>query len=107
MERKEAQSFAERVYAAVRKIPKGKVASYGLVALLSGNPKAARAVGWALHRNPDPNYTPCYRVVTVAGRTSKAFAFGGEDMQRTMLEADGIEFDSEGCVLPQYFWNGQ
>ena len=106
-ERKKVESFAERVYAAVRKIPQGKVASYGAVALLAGNPRAARAVGWALHHNPDPNYTPCYRVVTAAGRTSKAFAFGGEDMQRAMLQADGVEFDENGCVLPAYFWSGQ
>lgn len=101
------ESFAERVYAAVRRIPKGKVASYGAVALMAGNHRAARAVGGALHRNPDPSYTPCYRVVTAGGRTSKAFAFGGEDIQRAMLQADGVEFDENGCVLPEYFWNGR
>lgn len=100
-------SFSERVYAAVRRIPKGSVASYGMIAALAGNPRAARAVGWALHRNPDPEATPCYRVVTCAGRTSRAFAFGGEDVQRQLLLGDGVAFDQDGHVCPEYFWNGQ
>lgn len=100
-------SFAERVYAAVRRIPKGSVASYGVIALLAGNPRAARAVGWALHRNPDPQNTPCYRVVTSAGKTSRAFAFGGEDVQRQLLLGDGVAFDEEGCVCAEYFWDGR
>ncbi|MDE7395217.1 MAG: MGMT family protein [Clostridiales bacterium] len=101
------QSFAERVYAAVRRIPSGRVASYGMIALLAGNPRASRAVGWALHRNPDPQGTPCYRVVTCAGKTSRAFAFGGEDVQRQLLLSDGVAFDEAGQVLPDCFWNGQ
>ena len=75
-----ANSF-ERIYAVVKKIPRGTVASYGQVALLAGNPRWARVVGYALHANPDPEGIPCYRVVTKDGRTSPAFAFGGADIQ--------------------------
>lgn len=55
-------------------------------------------VGYALHANPDPEGIPCYRVVTKDGRTSPAFAFGGADIQRALLEADGIEFTEDGRV---------
>ena len=78
----------EQIYAVVRQIPRGKVASYGQVARLAGNPRWARVVGYALHVNPDPEGIPCYRVVTRDGRTSSAFAFGGSDMQRALLEAE-------------------
>ena len=66
-----ANSF-DRIYAVVKKIPRGTVASYGQVALLAGNPRWARVVGYALHVNPDPEGIPCYRVVTKDGRTSPA-----------------------------------
>ena len=93
-----ANSF-ERIYAVVKKIPRGTVASYGQVALLAGNPRWARVVGYALHVNPDPEGIPCYRVVTKDGRTSPAFAFGGADIQRALLEADGIEFLPDGTFV--------
>ena len=101
-----ANSF-ERIYAVVKKIPRGTVASYGQVALLAGNPRWARVVGYALHANPDPEGIPCYRVVTKDGRTSPAFAFGGADIQRALLEADGIEFTEYGRVdMAKYGWTG-
>jgi methylated-DNA-protein-cysteine methyltransferase-like protein len=101
-----ANSF-ERIYAVVKKIPRGTVASYGQVALLAGNPRWARVVGYALHANPDPEGIPCYRVVTKDGRTSPAFAFGGADIQRALLEADGIEFTEDGRVdMAKYGWTG-
>ena len=68
----------EKIYEQVRKIPRGKVATYGQIAMLAGNPRWARAVGYALHANPDPEGIPCYRVVNRFGRTAPAFAFGGE-----------------------------
>ncbi len=104
--RKEDGFFA-RVYAAVQRIPQGKVASYGLIAALAGNPRAARAVGYALHRNPDPERIPCFRVVTCDGKTSKAFAFGGEDVQRALLTREGVRFSAEGAVPPCFFWDGR
>ena len=80
------------IYDVVKQIPKGKVASYGQVAALAGNPRWARVVGYALHVNPDPEGIPCYRVVTKDGRISDAFAFGGGIEQIALLNAYGIEF---------------
>lgn len=95
----------ERIYAVVRKIPKGRVASYGQVAAMAGNPRWARVVGYALHVNPEPNEIPCYRVVTKDGGLSAAFAFGGINQQRLLLERDGVEFDANGKVLMEkYRW---
>ena len=98
----------DRIYAVVRRIPRGRVATYGQVALLAGNPRWARVVGSALHVNPDPEGIPCYRVVNREGRTSPAFAFGGEDMQRLLLEEDGVQFDAQGHVdLSRFLWDGE
>lgn len=88
----------ERIYAVVQQIPRGKVATYGQIARLAGNSRWSRVVGYALHANPDPDGIPCYRVVDRNGCTSKAFAFGGEDRQRALLEADGIPFLPDGRV---------
>ena len=97
----------ERIYAVVRRIPRGCVATYGTVAMLAGNPRWARVVGYALHANPDPEGIPCYRVVNREGRTAPAFAFGGEDVQRRLLEADGVPFLPNGNVdLAECAWCG-
>ncbi len=93
----------EQIYAVVSRIPRGKVASYGQVAKLVGNPRLSRVVGYALHVNNDPEHIPCYRVVNRFGEVSSAFAFGGENVQREMLLADGVEFDSDGRVKKEYF----
>ncbi len=95
----------ERIYEVVKSIPKGKVATYGLVALLAGNPRLARVVGYALHVNPQPGVIPCHRVVTKNGEVSKAFAFGGENMQRTLLAEEGVEFLEDGRVdMSRFLW---
>lgn len=97
-----------RIYAVVRRIPRGRVATYGQVALLAGNPRWARVVGYALHVNPDPQGIPCYRVVNRLGGTSSAFAFGGEDQQRRLLEGDGVAFTADGRVdLSRFLWDGK
>lgn len=97
-------SPSKRIYEAVKKIPRGRVATYGRVAALAGDKKMARAVGNALHHNPDPEHIPCYRVVNAKGELSGAFAFGGADEQARLLEADGIEVVN-GCVdLEKYGW---
>lgn len=89
-------------------IPKGKVASYGQVAMMAGNPRWSRVVGYALHVNPDPDDIPCYRVVTKNGELSKAFAFGGINRQCELLEADGVEFDDDGKVrMSEFAWLGK
>lgn len=88
----------EKIYEQVKKIPRGKVASYGQIALLAGNPRWSRVVGYALHVNPDPDSIPCHRVVTKDGKLSPAFAFGGENMQRQFLLNEGVVFIDENTV---------
>ena len=84
-------SPSKRIYEAVKKIPRGRVATYGQIAELAGDKKMARAVGNALHHNPDPDTIPCYRVVNAKGELSGAFAFGGIHSQEALLRADDIE----------------
>ena len=91
-----------RIYEAVKKIPRGKVATYGQVAAMAGNPKMSRAVGNALHKNPDPDGIPCYRVVNAKGELAGAFAFGGADVQANLLRADGIEVIDNKVDLTKY-----
>lgn len=95
-------SPTKKIYEAVKKIPKGRVATYGKVAELAGNPRMSRAVGNALHKNPDPEHIPCYRVVNSKGELAGAFAFGGENAQRKLLEADGIEVVNGKVDLKKY-----
>ncbi len=100
-----SDSAFERIYAVVRRIPRGKVASYGQIARLAGNPRWSRVVGYALHVNPDPETIPCYRVVTKEGRPSPAFAFGGFWEQVYLLQKDGVAFDEYGkVIMDQYQW---
>lgn len=95
----------EKIYDTVKKIPYGKVATYGQIALLSGNPHWARVVGYALHSNPNPSEIPCYRVVNRNGEIANSFVFGGGDAQRKLLEMEGIEFDENGRIdLKKYGW---
>ena len=96
-------NFFEEVYKIVKQIPYGMVMTYGDIATLLGKPRAARQVGWALHVNPSPETIPCYRVVNRFGQVSKAFAFGGENRQRQLLEQEGIIFDKKVCVKTCFF----
>lgn len=96
---------SKRIYEAVKKIPKGTVATYGQVAALAGDKKMARAVGNALHRNPDPDTIPCYRVVNSKGELAGEFAFGGPGAQQRLLEADGIEVINGKVDLKKYGMN--
>lgn len=91
-------SVFEKIYDVVRSIPKGRVATYGQVAMLAGNPRWARVVGYALHNNPDPSRIPCYRVVNREGRVAPGFVFGGESAQRKLLENEGVVFEPDGHI---------
>lgn len=95
-----------KIYEVVARIPKGKVATYGQVALLAGNPRWSRVVGYALHTNPDPEKIPCHRVVDRFGSVSKAFAFGGENRQISLLESEGVMLKEGRVDLHLYQWNG-
>lgn len=98
-------SFYDVVYEQVKKIPKGRVATYGQIAVLCGSPHASRAVGYALHFNPDPEHIPCFRVVNRFGKCAPAFAFGGADVQASLLRADGVEVSEDDFVdLSKYLW---
>ena len=91
-------NFYEKVYMIVQTIPMGKVMTYGQIARLCGNPRASRAVGYALHNNPRPVEIPCHRVVNRFGMLSEAFAFGGINQQRELLESEGVFVDEDGRV---------
>ena len=95
-------SPAKRIYETVKRIPKGKVATYGQVAQMAGNKNMCRAVGNALHHNPDPEQIPCYRVVNAKGMLAGAFAFGGQEAQAELLRADGIEVVDGRVNLEKY-----
>lgn len=86
------QSFSQSVYELVKRIPAGKVATYGQVASLTGRPRNARMVGFALHANPEPGQIPCHRVVFKDGSLAPGFAFGGPERQRALLESEGVLF---------------
>ena len=109
MKTNKKRSFYDAVYDEVVKIPKGKVATYGQIALLCGSPRASRAVGYALHFNPRPGEIPCHRIVNREGRVAPAFAFGGPEVQREMLLSEGVPFLPDGRVdlsLCQYIADG-
>ena len=101
-------SFYDIVYNEVKKIPKGKVATYGQIALLCGSPRASRAVGYALHFNPKPGIIPCHRVVNRFGKLAPRFAFGGIESQKELLLAEGVYVDENDTVdLNKYRWRNE
>lgn len=95
-------TFQTQVLEYLLTVPKGKVVTYGQIAEAVGRPGAARAVGNALHRNPDGERYPCYKVVNSRGELSGRFAFGGIMVQQEKLEADGIEVVGYRIDLDKY-----
>ncbi|HJX59242.1 cysteine methyltransferase [Candidatus Woesebacteria bacterium RBG_19FT_COMBO_47_8] len=96
-------AFFEKIYQIVKKIPKGKVATYGQIAEMLGT-KDARRVGWALHANRDEG-TPCHRVVNRKGGLAANFAFDGEKEQKIRLLKEGVTFNKKGEVdLKKHLW---
>ena len=104
MTMKTRKQATQRIYEAVKQIPYGHVATYGQIAELAGNRKMARAVGNALHKNPDPEGIPCYRVVNAKGELAGEFAFGGAGVQRKLLEAEGVQVTDGRVELKKYQW---
>ncbi|HIE38951.1 MAG TPA: cysteine methyltransferase [Anaerolineales bacterium] len=109
--------FFEQVYRLVRRVPPGRVTSYGALARMLGHPRAARTVGWALHMLPpsDPSgardgsedEVPWWRVINSRGRISTSCIEHSADLQRALLEAEGVEFDERGYVSWERFgWEG-
>ena len=99
-------TLPERVYQLVAQIPKGKVATYGQLALLAGSPRASRIVGAAMFRAPAG--LPCHRVLYRDGTLCCDEAFGGKEIQRQLLEAEGVPFLPDGRVdLKRCLWSGR
>lgn len=95
--------FAEKVYAATNKIPKGKVATYGQIARLAGSPRAARAVGMLMSKNTDTKKVPCHRVVASDGSLT-GYAFGGTEAKRKKLVAEGVALTGKKVNLTTSLW---
>ncbi len=97
--------FFARVYALVRRIPRGKVATYGQVAGLLGVPRHARVVGWAMHGNPHGSRVPCHRVIQQGGSLSPNYCLDDPARQRRLLEREGVRFCLDGRVdLTAHQW---
>ncbi len=95
----------QRIYAVVRKIPRGRVASYGQVARLAGLARQARQVGYAMHALPQGTAVPWHRVVNAAGEISRRARGAGELEQRGLLEREGVEFSWRGRIdLGRFGW---
>jgi methylated-DNA-protein-cysteine methyltransferase related protein len=100
--------FYEYVYALVRQVPPGKVVTYGQVAALLGQPRAARAVGYALRFLPAGTDVPWHRVINHRGQISLRTPVESPLIQRLLLEEEGVVFDAAGRVdLPVYRWQGE
>lgn len=102
-----ASEFTEKIYTLARRIPKGKVATYGQLAALAGSPRAARAVGSAMRCNPDIPKTPCHRVVASDGALTGYSAGQGISTKRKMLLAEGVSFKGAKADLAVSLWNGK
>ena len=98
-------SFSSRVKSIIASIPEGRVATYGQIALLAGNRRAARQVAWILHSSSSKHGLPWQRVINRLGKISLPRA-GGYEEQMALLIKEGIQFDSEGCVdLVDFGWS--
>jgi len=97
-------TFRYKVYAVIRKIPKGKVATYGQVAGLAGSPGAARAVGMCMKVNPDAPHTPCHRIVASDGSMKGYSAAGGIAKKKSMLLSEGVFFKRDRVDLSRSLW---
>ena len=100
----EEMNTFEKIYDVIRRIPEGKVASYGQIAALAGNRRWARVVGYALHGVPRGSDLACHRVVTKEGRVSGAFGSGESNRQTELLKAEGVEFLGECVDMEKYRW---
>ena len=100
-------SFSSRVYQIVKQIPRGKVSTYGHIALLAGSPNASRAVGFALHKlhGDDLDSVPWQRVINAAGKISAKGDYLRADIQKKLLQKEGVKFNKNDCIdLELYFW---
>jgi O-6-methylguanine DNA methyltransferase len=102
---RESGALFDRVWAIAARIPRGKVTTYGAIARALGSPGAARTVGWAMRATPAGSGVACHRVVNARGELSPQDVFGGPDVQRSLLESEGITFDGQGRVdMKRHLW---
>ena len=100
-----SSDFFHTVYGIVAQIPPGCVLTYGQIAAMAGNPRAARIVGYAMNRAPAGQDLPCHRVVNREGAMAPGLIFGGAGCQRAQLEAEGVTFRDNGCInLEKHLW---
>lgn len=100
--------FTSRVYRMVRRVPSGRVVSYGGIAALLGSPRAARGVGQALRTLPDGSDVPWWRVVNRNGEISIRGITHGPQLQRALLEGEGVEFSDSGRIdWKRFGWDGE
>ncbi len=105
MDSQKQASRWQRIYRVVRRIPHGRVASYGLVAQLAGLPRQARQVGYALHALKRGSRVPWQRVINARGEISQRAEPEAERLQRALLESEGVRFDARGRVeLARFAW---
>ncbi len=95
----------ELIWSVVRKVPRGRVATYGQIAELAGLEGHARQIGYALHNLPEKSSVPWHRVVNAKGEISARTGGDSHELQRLLLEAEGVEFDGKGRMdLKRYRW---
>ncbi|MCI8412096.1 MAG: hypothetical protein HFJ40_06705 [Clostridia bacterium] len=97
-------SLSQKVYDYLRTIPKGKVVTYKQVAEYIGNKGLARVIGNILHKNPDGDKYPCYKVLNSKGELAEAFVFGGKEIQKERLQSEGIKVINNKVDLSLYQW---
>ena len=102
-ERQKMKTFKQKVYEIAATIPKGKVMTYSQLAALAGNPKAARAVGMLMAKNPDLRKVPCHRVVSAKGELT-GYSNGGIKIKKEMLAGEGVLFNGDAVVLSKSKW---
>lgn len=106
--RESVSPLYQRIWETARRIPSGRVATYGQIAELAGHPRQPRIVGYAMHRLPEGSRVPWHRVVNAKGEISRravSIMTGEENLQRVLLEREGVEFDHAGRIdLKRYRW---
>lgn len=101
-----SRDLYERFYAVVRRVPRGKVATYGQIATVAGLPRHARHVGHALRALPEGSRIPWHRIINASGRVSERAYPGPADLQRVLLEEEGVRLSSTGRVrLRDHQWD--
>lgn len=102
---KMSRIFSQKVYELLRTVPKGKVVTYGQLAKMAGNAKAARAVGMIMAKNPNAPVVPCHRVIASDGSLHGYSGEGGVSTKKKMLLSEGVVFIGDKVDLSQSVWN--